>query len=270
MKALSVEPPIFVKRAMQIILIGMATVINVSPFLYSKKLSYDFYLVFFPLMLLSSLFIISRAFMFKNIYYNDQYLMFESKGKDIIVPIGNVKKVTSYFFQCRIIYLVNNKKKSINFVHNDNNLLRVGSLSRALKDIRQRIRKAKIHNYNITMGRKLFIGFLVCFILFLLLWLFLLKTFRNSFKESPEFKIVENAIWQNKEILKETGGVIEFEDFGGTVYGDSASIGITLKGGNKSILARYKLIKNDTVWEIVGFEMFKKDKNSDKWIALPE
>lgn len=120
------------------------------------------------------------------------------------------------------------------------------------------------------MGKKILIVFLVFIIVIFLGVPLIYHRFRVSFKKSPEFRTVENAIKENKVILEQTGGTLEFEDFGGTIVGDSARIGVTLKGKNNSILARYYLIKKDTSWEIKSYEIFKKLDNSDKWIRVYE
>ena len=143
MKQLSAEPPLLVKRIYQINLIGLATCALIIPILNLDKLSYEFFLGPYLFLLPTLVFIVSRVFMYKNIYYNDEYLIYESKGREITIPIENVKNITSYFFQCQINYTMNNKRKSLNFVHYDNNLLRVGSFSRAARDIRKIIERNK-------------------------------------------------------------------------------------------------------------------------------
>jgi len=120
------------------------------------------------------------------------------------------------------------------------------------------------------MGKKILIVFLVFIIVIFLVTPLIYHRFRVSFRESPEFRTAENAIKNKKVILELTDGIIEFEDFGGTIVGDSARIDITLQGKNKSINATYYLIKKDTSWEIKSHEIFKKSDNSDKWIPVPQ
>ena len=120
------------------------------------------------------------------------------------------------------------------------------------------------------MGKRLIIGLFLFFTFIFIGIPFIYQRFRSAFKESPEFRTVENAVKKNKAILEQTGGVIEFEDFGGDIVGDSARISVTIKGENMSILARYYLSQRDTLWEIKSYEMFIKSEDSDKWIPVPE
>lgn len=143
MKVLSIEPPLLEKTVWQIGAIVGILIVNVAPFFADAKLSTDFYIFYFLIMLIPSGFIIGVTFMYKNVYYDHQYLKISSKGIETIIPLCSIDNVFYLFTLCYIKYSENQKSKSISFHLNTPSFFSVGIFSNEFWDFKRTVSAAK-------------------------------------------------------------------------------------------------------------------------------